>query len=184
MPFAEIGTSRGNDSKMEGFLKFILEDDSREESPGVSKARGAIPKNTRSTTPPNNREEKSLKKERSRSPRKPHAMIVDAKANAMANEEAISRSPSQLATLTRVSSFKKSSPSPLRRFSSNTSISVSPAKTESLKRKPTQSSESSAEHEEDRSQTEQMAYFKLTETHLFLSFKQSEVCSNSFLFSL
>lgn len=115
-------------------------------------------------------------------------MIVDAKTNAMSLNSAVgdmdplSRSPPQLGTLPRVSSFKKSSPSPLRRFSSNTSLVSTTSKPETPKRKPTVSSESSNTEGEDGEpgqravQEELMGYFKLTETHLFLSVRQADVC--------
>lgn len=183
---------------MEGLLRYLLEDDSSridDQSPSVRALKGSTPSKVGSmknmNSVPQSTEHKPLKKERSRSPRKAHhGMIVEAKANAMqssaAGSEDVTRSQSQLSSLTRVSSFKKSSPSPLRRFSSNSSLIEhrSSSKTE-LKRKTTISSDSSTEPEDGEPsrvvQEEATAYFKLTETHLFFSVRQMDVCTLHFL---
>jgi hypothetical protein len=169
-------------TQMEGWLRYILEEETREESPSAARAT-VLQKASVTRTTATGTAEKPIK-ERNRSPRKQHGIIVDVKANAMASsspsataEETLTRSPSQLHSITRVSSFKKSSPSPLRRFSSNASLDKSAP---GLKRKATHSSDSSdlegdGERDKSSAQEETLAYFKLTETQLLLASRQKEV---------
>eukprot|EP01127_Copromyxa_protea_P022626 TRINITY_DN8224_c0_g1_i1.p1 TRINITY_DN8224_c0_g1~~TRINITY_DN8224_c0_g1_i1.p1 ORF type:complete len:1557 (+),score=305.26 TRINITY_DN8224_c0_g1_i1:134-4804(+) len=170
---------------MEGWLRYTLEDDPREDSPSQPRAAQSITRAGSVRTPltvSSPLEKPRKERSNSKSPRKQHGIIVDAKVNSMASEEKdLSKSPSTH-SLNRVSSFKKS-PS-LRRFSS--SATLEKTKSSDQLRKKASSTEPVVEPdvEENKILQETLAYFKLTENYLFVATRPSDINIHGRFFAL